>query len=180
VIDAALTPWSVNNYTHDHLDQTRRKLASINPSGAVAFAANAAIYVPFFLPFDYSARFVFWVNGGAVGNASLAIYDPDEALLFGTGSVAQVGLSTPQFASVGASPLELAAGLYHLRFVTSATQIYGSSWTDEGLIALGCRYDADGGLAAPPDMSGAVDTPPSTVSNPLIGLSRVAAPATYF
>lgn len=74
--------------------------------------ANLAWYLPFSLPWSYTVRRLFLLNGAtASGNIDFGIYSVGGTKLGSTGVFAQTGTTVIQYASL-ASPLVLPAGNY--------------------------------------------------------------------
>lgn len=83
------------------------------PSSAVWPVANKTIYAPFYVPWNYPVKRVWWQNGITVsGNVALAIYTFGGARIYTTGSTAQAGTSVPQY--VTPTAFQLASGIYYL------------------------------------------------------------------
>jgi hypothetical protein len=84
-------------------------------------SANAAVYIPLWLPWPYNVRRLFWVNGTtAAGNSDIGIYSPKGAQLYHSGSTANSGASVPQY--VTPSPdLLLQPGFYFLAWSNDGT-----------------------------------------------------------
>ena len=92
---------------------------SLNTVSATWPLANRAIYHPFYLPWRYPIKRLFWLNGSsASGNADVGIYSVGGTRIVSTGSTAQSGASTAQYVS---ADLVLPPGTYYLGNVFSGT-----------------------------------------------------------
>lgn len=139
-------------------------------------AANTAIYMPFWLPWPYPVRRMFWVNGSAVaGNWDIGIYTTSLKLLYSAGSTAMSGASVPQYVSPS-SPLLLDGGSYYLGVVHSATTANHAQGASPSLVKVrqagGILHQASA-LPLPDPMVPA--TPTGTGLLPLCGFTRTAS-----
>jgi hypothetical protein len=83
--------------------------------------ANTAIYVPFHLPFPYTVRRMFIVNGGTVaGNFDVGLYTRGGVQLYHSGSTAQAGASACQYVTPGTA-ITLSPGVYYGALSMSST-----------------------------------------------------------
>lgn len=91
-------------------------------SGSGFPGANNAIFYPFAIPFKYPIKRFFCWNGSSVtGNIDIGIYSKEGGKLVSTGSVAQAGLSQPQY--VTANYL-LQPGSYYMALGASAAAAF--------------------------------------------------------
>lgn len=125
-------------------------------------AANTAIFHPFYLPFRYIVRRMFWVNGTtASGNWDIGIYSSAGKRLVSSGSTAASGTSVPQFVTL-ANPLLIGPGFYYLATalsITTASRAFGSSTLSLAKLrqAAGVLYQATA-LPLPDPMVGVAPT----------------------
>lgn len=90
------------------------------PASATYPAANLAIYVPFFLPWDYICGGMGFGNGSSVaGNADVGIYAASGERLASTAPVARAGASSMQYVNF-ASQILLPPGAYYMGFSASS------------------------------------------------------------
>lgn len=108
------TRWSVGGLVMN-AGATMTVASLTNPS------ANMAKYMPFWLPWPYPVRRVFWVNGSSItsANCDFGIYTAAGVRIYSTTSTAMSGPSVPQF--VTPTPFWLPAGCYYFGFSASST-----------------------------------------------------------
>lgn len=113
-------------------------------------SANRILYYPFYLPWPYNVRRVFWTNGAtASGNVDFGIYSWEGVRLYSTGSTAQSGTNTRQYVTPGTDLLlppgpyfwghthSNATGTYNMGSESLATgQIKGVKQEDAGAFGL--------------------------------------------
>lgn len=88
-------------------------------------SANLAIYIPFWLPWPYSVRRVFWANGATLtGNKDFGIYSAEGTRIYSTGSTAESGASAIQYTTPSPDIL-LSPGRYYFALSCSATTGHG-------------------------------------------------------
>lgn len=95
---------------------------AITPTAAITWpAANQAFYYPFFLPWPYPIRRVFWANGSSVTstNFDFGIYTADGTRIYNTTSTAASGASVLQY--VTPTEFLLAPGRYYMAISCSST-----------------------------------------------------------
>ena len=86
------------------------------PGSAVWFAANEAVFVPFYLTNPVLVTRIFVLNGAAVsGNVDVGIYTQDGNLIVGGGGAAQAGTNQPQYFNI--ADTMLGAGRYYIACV---------------------------------------------------------------
>lgn len=138
--------------------------------------ANTAFYVPFWLPWPYPVKRVWWYNASSVTttNFDLGIYTADGTKLYSTGSTAASGASASQY--VTPSPdFVLSPGRYYLALACSSiTASRGGQGVTSVSIArlrmLGVLQEASA-LPLPATMTGVA------VANscyPLCGITRTS------
>ena len=92
-----------------------------NPTSALTWTANKAIYIPFYLPWEYPVRRVFWANGTSVASTSMdfGIYNADGTKIYSTGSTGASGTSVLQY--VTPTEFTLSAGRYYMAYACSTS-----------------------------------------------------------
>ena len=122
-----VTPLFIHTYSGYSAVGTRCGAFTI--ASATWPVANTAYYIPFWLPFPYNVRRVFWVNGSSVTstNRDFGIYTADGVRLYSTTSTAAVGISVPQY--VDATDFLLTPGAYYFGLSSSSiTANRGTEW----------------------------------------------------
>lgn len=177
--DEQQTPIFINTWHLMLAGTSARNYAALTPAACAWTTANAAIYIPFALPFPYTVRRLFWCNGTTASlNFDIGLYTDGGTRLVSAGSTAQSGTSVPQYPSManGSLPIQLSPGiLYYLAFTASATtsaRAYGSaSFTAVGGRMAGCKWQTS---ALPLPATAAFATFAGTCW-PLIGFTRTAS-----
>lgn len=97
--------------------------AGATQPASLTWVANHAVYVPVIIRQLYIVRRVWWINGSVIttSNGCFAIYNPTGARLYTTGSTALSGASTPQYVSLGGTPIRLDPGLYYFGYACDNT-----------------------------------------------------------
>lgn len=117
----------------------------IAPAAGAWPTASTALYIPFWVPWNYPVRRMFWANGTAVaGNYDIGIYRPNGTRLASAGSTAASGTTAPQYVSLS-SPLLLTPGNYYLGFVhdaITAAHVVGATVTANRLRMAGVLQQA--------------------------------------
>jgi hypothetical protein len=174
---ADLTPFHINSYTRyaGGLNARAWNFTNVGAS-TVWYAADQIAYLPFSLPWSYTAKRVFWANGATVaGNVDMGIYSLAGAKLTSTGLTAQAGVSVLQYASLPV-PYVLAAGSY-LWGITltngTATIILNTTLTAVLGRFSGLYQQANGAGAALP--ATATFAAWNSVGYPFIGMTRTAS-----
>lgn len=142
-------------------------------AAALTWVANLAIYVPVLIPWPYTVRRVFWVNGSTITttNADFGIYTVDGTRIYSTGSTAMSGASAPQF--VTPTEFTLSSGAYYFAWTCSNTtsRATGAAAVTASQRLAGVLQQASA-LPLPATMTGAA------VSNavyPLCGVTRTTS-----
>lgn len=140
---------------------------------AFTWVANLAVYVPVLIPWPYTVRRVFWINGSTItsSNADFGIYTAEGTKIYSTGSTAMSGASAPQF--VTPTEFTLSPGAYYFAWACNNTtsRAYGSTTAANTLRMAGVLQQASA-FALPATMTGA------SVSNavyPLCGITRTTS-----
>lgn len=144
---------------------------SLNSASSSWGTSNQGVYLPFTIPFDYTIRRVFWVNGSVLtGNGCLAIYTSGGNQIYSTGAIARSGASAIQFVTP-ASPITLRPDTYYLGLSigTTTNGIFGST-SVTAIIArtIGILQQASVGTL-PTSMT---PIAPTTAIYPLMGFTR--------
>lgn len=135
----------------------------VSPSGGGTAAAwpsaNRAIYIPFFNPWWYPIKRLWWYNGGTSGsNADVGIYSSMGGLIVSSGSTARSGINAPQYVSVD---YLLPPGTYYhaLAFsgTTGMTDTIAGTWSAALTRAIGILQE-DSALPLPAQMTPAQST----------------------
>jgi hypothetical protein len=89
--------------------------------GAATWVANLAVFVPIRIPFPYLVQRVFWINGSTITttNVDCGLYSIEGSKLLSSGSIAMVGATTIQYASV--TPILLNPGRYYMAWTCNNT-----------------------------------------------------------
>jgi hypothetical protein len=105
-------------------------------TSALTWTANQAQYIPFYLPWPYPVRRVFWSNGSSVvsTNVDVGIYTADGTRIYSTGSTAASGASVLQY--VTPTEFLLSPGRYYMaKSCSTATAARGG--TGQSSMTLG-------------------------------------------
>jgi hypothetical protein len=112
-------PLYLNTWSQAFNGTAIRSVAVAGAAASSTWVANAAIYVPFFVPWAYPVARAFWCNGSsAAANVDIGIYGIGGAQLWHSGSTAQVAANNLQFVSAG---VLLSPGPYLLALACSGT-----------------------------------------------------------
>ena len=154
---------------------TRAFNISLNSASAAWPSSNLAIYHPFFIPWKYPIKRMFWVNGGtAGGNVDVGIYSWQGTRLLSIGSTAQGTASVTAYATVD---YVLPPGSYYYGTVFSATTgacyTLGTSLTAIVLQMQGCLQEALGSTTLPATMT------PAAITGTVVPLVGFTSHATY-
>ncbi|MEM3117105.1 MAG: hypothetical protein QW136_01745, partial [Nitrososphaerales archaeon] len=106
-----ITTWS--HYCFGISGRTGTTLAA----ASVAWpSASLAVYMPITIPWPYTVRRLFWVNGSSPGGShSIGLYRSDGTGLFASAGVTGSGANSAQFVTP-TSPIQLAPGRYFLGY----------------------------------------------------------------
>lgn len=129
--------WEMRNYLN----------ATFSP-GSLTWVSNLALYMPIHIPFTFTVKRAFWINGSTTGgNAQFGIYTPSGSQIYATPATVTTGGSSPQFVTP-ATPFQLSPGryLFAMMFTGSTTAAYGSvNATADSLRLAGVTQEATGG-----------------------------------
>lgn len=139
--------------------------------------ANTAFYVPFWLPFPYPVKRIFWVNSSSVTSANIdvGIYTIDGIRLYSTGSIAMASASLPQY--VTPSPeLYLTPGRYYMGVscssITANRGCQGSIAPTVPKLRMAGLLQEASALPLPATMTGVAV---ANAMYPLCGITRTAS-----
>lgn len=141
-------------------------------------SANMAIYIPFWLPWSYTVRRVFWLNGSSVTtvNVDFGVYNADGTLIYSTGSTARAVVSTLQY--VTPTAFVLPAGSYYFGYSCSSNTTNrgggGAVPALTGHFAMAGFLQEASALPLPAAMT------PVTVANPVIPVCGITQTASGF
>lgn len=141
-------------------------------------SANMAVYIPFWLPWPYTVRRVFWMNGSSVTtvNVDFGIYNADGTLIYSTGSTARSGASALQY--VAPTAFVLSPGSYYFGYSCSSTTTNrggsGALPALSGHFAMAGIQQEASALPLPATMT------PATVANPVLPLCGITQTASGF
>jgi hypothetical protein len=147
--------------------------ALVNPVSIAWPTANLALYIPFKVTVPYPVKRLFWMNGsGTLGNVDVGVYTRGGGKITSTGSTAQSGASTPQYAN--ASPVVLLTpNVYYLSMSCSVTTngVFGHPSTAVHNRLAGLLQQA----SAVPLPSTATFAAAAVAGYPLAGITRTAS-----
>lgn len=111
-----VTPLLISTWSRYTCGYQNRIISNLTVPAQRTWVANLAVYIPFWLPFPYPLKRVFWANGGTVttSNADVGVYSSDGARIYSTGSTALSGASVLQFGA--AADALLNPGVYYLAY----------------------------------------------------------------
>lgn len=118
-------------------------------------SANLAQYVPFTLPWPFTVKRMFWTNGAAtLTNMNVGVYTSGGSLIYASGSIAQSGVNTVQFATP-TTPFLLNPGSYYFAAVNSSTSDVFMATTTNAIDARlsGCLQEQLGSITLPASMT---------------------------
>lgn len=96
--NSPLPPPFLGTMTQPYCGRQARAFAGLSPASGAWGTANTAVFVPFWIPFAYNVKRIWWVNGSAAGgNTDVGVYSKDGTLIVSAGSTAESGNSAPQF-----------------------------------------------------------------------------------
>jgi hypothetical protein len=171
---ADTTPLLINTLSRYAGGPNNRGLGG-GATGSVAWGtANLVLYLPFTLPWTYTVRRIFWVNGAAVaGNVVAGIYSMAGTQLYATAATAQAGTNVSQYVTLP-SPLVLSSGPGFIAIgcssVTAQLQMMNIS-VDRG--RLSGLYQQAAAIPLPATATFAAWS--QTFGNPLCGFTRTAS-----
>lgn len=122
-----VVPTHINNHTRWMNALSWKNVASPGIPASTNWTANAAIYIPMFLPFPYVVRRVFHgVGSAASGHSDIGIYTKSGTRLFSIGSFNNAGASSLQHNTVSPEYL-LQPGRYWFAYSNDGTtnQVFG-------------------------------------------------------
>jgi hypothetical protein len=143
-------------------------------ASTITWVANQAVYMPFYIPWEYNVRRVFWGNGSVGGaNVDFGIYWPNGNKRYSTGSQAQSGTNVVQYLTPS-TPFTLAPGSYYFGFACSGTTntCYGNVVTTAGNGAIAGLLSQASAFALPDPATFATYGTPGM---PFCGVTRTAA-----
>ncbi len=152
----------------------------IRTAGAAAVAtvtwvANAAVFIPFSIPWPYPVRRLFWINGStASSNVDIGIYSEAGARIYSKGSTAQSGASVVQYVTP-ATPFVLPVGRYYFAWNCDGTtsRAFGTGLTAAQMKFLGMLQQAVGAITLPsPATFATVSTVPAV---PVCGITKLGS-----
>lgn len=172
------TPPMVHSYSRWAAGYAANNIDVVTFNTAVTWpVGNQATYVPFYLPWPYPVRRVFWFNGSSVAsvNVDLGIFSSDGTQLYSTGSTARSGASVAQYVTP-ANPILLPPGAYYFGHSCDSTTasrggMGATAGTTVAHLALAGILQQASALPLPATMT------PVTVANvnlPLVGITRTA------
>jgi hypothetical protein len=143
-----VTPPTISNYSR-YSGMYAYAQIKVGGDGILSrtWVANLAIYTPFWLPWPYPVKRIWWSNGAAAGNhADVGIYTWEGARIFSTGPTAMVGNTVPQYVSCD---FLLSPGWYYHAFMhnsSTANRCFGGGGhTTLVLRTVGVRQQATAG-----------------------------------
>lgn len=121
------------------------------------WVANLVQYVPFYLTTPYSVQRFLWMNGAtASSNVDVGIYSAGGTLLASTGSTAQSGASTPQYATPSGGSFVLSPGSYYFAYTCNGTTNRAYTATQATVnvsVWCGLLEETTGGFGLPATMT---------------------------
>ncbi len=121
-----ISTWSRFSGVNDYVNQGGAGLSQ----AARTWVANLAIYCPFWVPWHYPVKRMFWINGSSAGNLhDIGIYTWEGKRIISNGPVLGVNNSTPQYVSCD---ILLSPGNYYLGYVhntATANRCFGTAPT---------------------------------------------------
>lgn len=126
-----LLPRSIPSYGSNYSGgrMVARLNASSNETGVSTSwtATSRVLIMPFWLPWPYPVRRVFWGNGATLtANKDFGIYTFDGGKIYTTGSVAEAGASALQY--VTPTEFTLYPGRYYMAISCNAASTAGHAW----------------------------------------------------
>jgi hypothetical protein len=114
-------PLFLGTMTQPYCGMEARAIAGLSPASGAWPAVSYIAYVPFWIPFSYPIRRLWWVNGStAGGNTDVGIYSVDGARMLSTGSTAGSGNGIPQYVAMD---MLLAPGSYYFAMTHDTTTV---------------------------------------------------------
>lgn len=169
----APTPLFIHSLTRFAIGYEFRTTSS-GVTASFTYTANLAVYVPFFLPWPYPVRRLFWINGStASSNCDIGIYSEGGARIFSQGSTAQSGASVVQYVTP-ATPFLLPPGRYYMAWNCSGTtnRAYGLTTSAASGKLIGLLSQAVGAVTLPSPATFATYSGPGL---PVFGITKLAS-----
>jgi hypothetical protein len=165
-------PLLIHTYTRYGVGlETRYNVGSLTIGVITWPTANLAIYQPFWLPFPYPVRRLFWGNGVTANNMDIGIYTKSGKKLYSSGSTAGSGNSVNQY--VTPSPeLMLSPGRYYWGLShssTGANHLYGTNSPSVAVLRMMGVLQEASALPLPDSMT---PVAPTSSILPMIGMTR--------
>lgn len=151
--ELSVAPDFVGTYHLPYAGFELRNIGSLAVTSQAFPTINLATYVPITVPWQYTVRRVWWINGSAAGgNVDFGIYSIGGTQIYHTGSTVGSGNSAPQF--VSPTEFTLPPGRYYFALNgdnTTANRITGAPTTNSLAVLRMCgvKQQAVGALALP-------------------------------
>lgn len=124
VTPPSISTWSKYSVVSDYAHQGGSRLTMAPRT----WTANVAIYAPFWLPWPYTVKRMWWQNGSSAGNhADVGIYTWEGCRIVSCGPTLMSGNSAPQYV---ACDVLLSPGWYYMAFMHNSGTInrcYGNN-----------------------------------------------------